>query len=139
MMRWGKQSLLRLLAVQRLVLSQNAVGAQFGKKVELSGARGFRAMIGEIDDLALSWAIDGAVWLVDETLQAFRMPVVAARLSFVFVHALLHHGPLAVIGDEEPVQIRSKPSCTAALSTFATKRLARVSLAPSKPMRSPSA
>ena len=33
------------------------------------------------------------------------MPVVAPCLALVAVHALLHHGPVAVIGDEEPVQI----------------------------------
>ena len=33
------------------------------------------------------------------------MPVIAARLPLVAVHALLHDGPLAVIGDEEAVQI----------------------------------
>ena len=34
------------------------------------------------------------------------MPVVAARLPLVAVHALLHHGPMAVVGDEKPVQIK---------------------------------
>ena len=33
------------------------------------------------------------------------MPVVAARLPLVAVHALLHDGPLAVVGDEEAVQV----------------------------------
>ena len=33
------------------------------------------------------------------------MPVVAARLPLVAVHALLHHGPLPVVGDEEAVQV----------------------------------
>src|SRR3954463_3285422 len=36
------------------------------------------------------------------------MPVVAARLLAVAVHALLHHGPFAVIGDEETVQVQIK-------------------------------
>lgn len=36
------------------------------------------------------------------------MPVVAARLFPVAVHALLHDGPFAVIGDEEAVQIQIK-------------------------------
>ena len=34
------------------------------------------------------------------------MPVVAARLLLVAVHALLHDRPLAVVGDEEAVQIK---------------------------------
>ena len=33
------------------------------------------------------------------------MPVIAARLSLVAVHALLHDRPLAVVGDEEAVQV----------------------------------
>ena len=33
------------------------------------------------------------------------MPVVAARLPLVAVHALLHDGPMAVVGDEEAVQV----------------------------------
>ena len=33
------------------------------------------------------------------------MPVVAAGLLLVAVHALLHYGPLAIIGDKEAVQI----------------------------------
>ena len=33
------------------------------------------------------------------------MPVIAARLPLVAVHALLHDGPMAVIGDEEAVQV----------------------------------
>ena len=34
-----------------------------------------------------------------------RMPVIAARLPLVAVHALLHHRPVAVIGDEEAMQV----------------------------------
>ena len=33
------------------------------------------------------------------------MPVIAAGLPLVAVHALLHHRPLAVVGDEEAMQI----------------------------------
>jgi hypothetical protein len=33
------------------------------------------------------------------------MPVVSARLPLVPIHALLHYGPMAVIGHEEAVQI----------------------------------
>ena len=34
------------------------------------------------------------------------MPMVAARLLLVAVHALLHDRPLPVVGHEEPVQIK---------------------------------
>src|SRR3954467_3601678 len=33
------------------------------------------------------------------------MPVIAPRLAPAVVHALLHHGPLSVVGDEEAVKI----------------------------------
>ena len=42
---------------------------------------------------------------VYEALQIFGMPMVPARLLVVAVHALLHDRPLAVVGDEESVQI----------------------------------
>ena len=38
-------------------------------------------------------------------LQILRVPMVAARLLVVAVHALLHDGPFAVIGHEEAVQV----------------------------------
>jgi hypothetical protein len=41
-------------------------------------------------------------------LFGFRMPVIAARLLLVPVHALLHDSPLPVVGHEEPVQIKVK-------------------------------
>ena len=51
------------------------------------------------------WPVDRGVRLVDEALQAFRQPVIAARLPALAVHALLHHHPVAVVGDDEAVQI----------------------------------
>ncbi len=33
------------------------------------------------------------------------MPVVAAGLALLAVHALLHHRPLAIISNEEPMQV----------------------------------
>ncbi len=34
-----------------------------------------------------------------------RMPMVAARLPLGVVHALLHHGPFAIVGDEESMKV----------------------------------
>src|SRR5260370_32616470 len=76
--------------------------------MELRAARAFRAMVGEIDDIALERPVDRAVRLVDKTLETFRMPVIAPRLALVAVHALLHHGPFGVVGDEKTVQIKLK-------------------------------
>ena len=55
--------------------------------------------------LALAETVDRGVRLLDEALQPFRQPVIAARLSAVAVHALLHHDPASVVGDDEAVQI----------------------------------
>jgi hypothetical protein len=57
---------------------------------------------------ALERPVDRAVRLIDKTFETFRMPVIAPRLALVAVHALLHHGPFAVVGDEKTVQIKLK-------------------------------
>src|SRR4051794_21088757 len=56
--------------------------------------------------IALLRAIDGLVRLLDEARKPLRMPMIAPGLPALAVHALLHHGPLAVVGDEEAVQIK---------------------------------
>ena len=75
------------------------------ENVELRRARRLGAPVGEVDDLALLLPLDRRVRLVDEALQAFRQPVIAARLPAIAVHALLHHDPVAVVGDDEAVQV----------------------------------
>jgi len=47
----------------------------------------------------------GAVRFVYEADQVLRVPMVAACLSFVAVHACCNDRPLAVVGHEEAVQI----------------------------------
>src|SRR5450631_2906477 len=56
----------------------------------------------------LGRSIDGAVRFVDKTLQAFGMPMVAARLPLVAIHALLNDRPFAFVGYEEAMQIKVK-------------------------------
>lgn len=46
-----------------------------------------------------------AVRRLDEALQVLGTPVVAASQAAVAVHALLHHHPAPVIGDDEAVQV----------------------------------
>jgi hypothetical protein len=48
---------------------------------------------------------DRGVRRIDEARQAFGQPVVAPRLPAIAVHALLHHHPAAVVGDDEAVQV----------------------------------
>src|ERR1700722_6615362 len=53
-------------------------------------------------------AIDRLVRLLDETLQAFGQPMIAASRAARVIHALLDDGPMAIIGDDEAVQIEVK-------------------------------
>ena len=62
-------------------------------------------MVGEIDYNALGKSFDSGVRLLDEALQAFRMPVVAAGLPRIGIHALLYDGPLTIVGDNKSMQI----------------------------------
>ena len=55
--------------------------------------------------VALAAALDRRVRLVDEALQPFGQPVIAAGLPALAVHALLDDDPAAVVGDDEAVQI----------------------------------
>src|SRR5260370_31557550 len=43
--------------------------------------------------------------VVDEPFQSLEEPVVAAGLPELAVHPLLYNDPMAVIGNDEPVQI----------------------------------
>src|SRR5688500_7988006 len=45
------------------------------------------------------------MWRIDEALQSFRQPVIAAGGSARIVHALLNDGPLTVVGDDEAVEV----------------------------------
>ena len=87
----------------------DAVRAEIGEHVDLLVARRRRARVGEVDDHALSRPVDGGVRRVDETGQALRQPVIAPRLLGVAVHALLHDDPMAVVGDDEAVQVEIEP------------------------------
>ena len=49
--------------------------------------------------------VDRGVRIVDEARQSFRQPMIAARLPALAVHALLDHDPVAVVGDDEAVQV----------------------------------
>jgi hypothetical protein len=110
--------------------------SQCRQKVELRRSRAVGAAV-EIDDLALRRPIDGAVGDINEACEALGMPVLAAGLTRVPVHALLHDRPLAVVGDKETVEVEIKAVLNG-ISTFATKRLPLVRACASNPTRSPS-
>jgi hypothetical protein len=63
---------------------------------------GCGAAVGQIDDLALVRPIDRGMRLFDKTLQAFRQPMVPARLPALAVHSLLHHDPSAIMQQRSP-------------------------------------
>jgi len=47
--------------------------------------------------------------LIDKILETFREPVIPAGLPTLPIHALLHHHPLRIIRDNEPMQIKIEP------------------------------
>ena len=64
-------------------------------------------MVGEVDDFALTRSVDcGMRLLVDETIEPFGKPVIATRLFERAVHSLLNYGPMALVGDDEAMQIK---------------------------------
>jgi hypothetical protein len=86
-------------------LASDAVRAYHAEQLELHPPRRFRAVVGQVYDLALSWTFNRSMRLVDETLQSLGEPVIAAGLLKFTVHPLLYNDPVAVVGDDEPVQI----------------------------------
>ena len=90
---------------QRCVFPHDPIRPEIREQLELRLARASRSPVSQIDDIALAGTVDGTVRLLDETGQTFGMPVVPAGLALVAVHALLHHRPLAIVGDKEAVKI----------------------------------
>ena len=78
------------------------------QQLELAPPGAIRPTIREVDDFALMESVDCRVRLVDETLQSFAQPMIAASRPACVVHALLDHRPAAVIGDDEAVQVEVK-------------------------------
>ena len=85
--------------------AHDPIRPQGRKQIELRTARSRRAPVGKVDDLALADAIDRSVRIVHKACQPLREPMIAACLPAFAVHALLHHGPVAVIGDDKTVQV----------------------------------
>jgi hypothetical protein len=80
-------------------------------------------MIRYVCDLALLRTTDRTVRLSDKTAQISGMPMIAPGLPLVAVHAVLHHGPSAVLHREEPMEHHCPPRDTV---DFRPSRLARV-------------
>src|SRR5665811_1271995 len=64
------------------VFARNLVRPERGEKIKMGSARCFGATVGEIDDLALSFSVDGRMRIIDEARQSFRKPVIALRSLF---------------------------------------------------------
>jgi hypothetical protein len=62
-------------------------------------------MVGQVDYDSLRRSFDSGVRPLDEALQSFRMPMISTRFSRIGIHTLLNDGPLAIVGDNETVQI----------------------------------
>ncbi len=87
-------------------LAGKAIGAEVAQQIELAAPRRFGARVGEVDDHALGATLDRAVRRLDETGHLVRQPVIAPCLAARIAHALLHHHPAAVVGDDEAVEIK---------------------------------
>jgi hypothetical protein len=74
------------------------------RAIELHATGRCGAAVREVDNFALTEPINCGVRLFDETLEAFRQPMIPASLPALAVHPLLNHDPLAVIGHDEAVQ-----------------------------------
>ena len=61
--------LCRRLVRERGIFARDAVGPECPQQIELRAARAFRAMVGEIDDVALERPVDRAVRFIDKTLR----------------------------------------------------------------------
>ena len=98
----------------------------------MHSARGFGPVVGEIDDLGSTRAFDCGVRFVDETLQPLGKPVIAAGLSELAVHSLLYNDPMAVVGHNEPMQVKLETVLHSGTVDLRYKRLAVASAAPSQ-------
>ena len=101
----GRLRLLFSASLKGRVFARNLVGSERREKIKLGAARSFGATVGEIDDLALSFSVDRGMRIIDEALQSFRKPVIAPRLLACAIHALLNDGPVAVVSDNEAVEV----------------------------------
>ena len=85
--------------------AHDPVRPQRSQQVELRATRFLRAPVGKIDDLSLAFAFDRSVRIVQEAGQSFRQPMIAPCLPALTIHALLDHRPVAVVGDDEAMQV----------------------------------
>ncbi len=86
-------------------LAGDAIGTDPHEQVKLGAAGRCGAAVGQVDDPSLPGAVDGGMRRLDEGGQSFRQPVVASGGAGIVLHALLDHDPLAVVGDDEAVQV----------------------------------
>ena len=93
--------------------------------------------VGKIQDRAPGRPLDPGMRRIEESLQIFRLPMIAARFPPRLVHPLLHHAPGTIDAHEKACKYRSYPSCTAAASILATRRLAVARACASIPVVSP--
>jgi hypothetical protein len=96
-----------LLQLGKLAL--DADGAEPVEQIKLPLARGLGSPVGQVHDHALLNPIDRRMRFVDEPGEPFGQPMITARLTAIAVHALLHHHPVAVVGDDETVQVEIEP------------------------------
>ena len=108
--QWLSTRVARCIASDYLrQLASDAVRAQCTEELELHAPGRFRAVVGQVYDLAVPWPFYRGVRLVDKAFHAFRKPVISTRLPEVAVHSLLNDSPMTVVGDDEAMQIKLEP------------------------------
>src|ERR1022692_4659640 len=84
------------------------VRSQGDEQIDLRQARRLSPPVGKIDYFSLSGSLDCRMRIIDEARQSFRKPVIAPRLLACAIHALLHDSPVAVVSDNEAVQVETE-------------------------------
>ena len=86
-------------------LARRSCPAPAPQQLDLRRPRRRGAAVGQVDDVAPARARRSPHAARRRNWSALGQPVIAAGLPRVAVHALLHHHPLAVVGDDEAVQV----------------------------------
>jgi len=88
------------------IFARDRVRSDRVQHIDLTAPRSVGAPVGQVDDFSLVGTLDRRVRRLDEARQPLREPVIATRLSAIAVHALLHHDPAPLVGDDEAVKIK---------------------------------
>ena len=99
-----QQRLRGQLAKKSREFGDDAIRSEVGQELRLGVAQCFGPFVGKVHDLALGMAVDRAVRIVNEALEVFGMPGVAAGMLAVATYALMNNDLCLVVGHEESIE-----------------------------------